>query len=96
MALTTYQKVKSWRQRTKLKAVAYKGGKCARCGYNKSIRALSFHHTDPTKKEFTISNHGRCMAWEKRKKELDKTILLCANCHAEVHDELENGSVAQR
>jgi hypothetical protein len=35
-------------QKTKLKAVEYKGGKCIICGYNKSIRALQFHHLDPS------------------------------------------------
>lgn len=75
------------RQR-KIDAVEYKGGACGTCGYNKSIRALGFHHIDPAQKDFTISgNH--CRSWESLKKELDKCILLCANCHMELHDELE-------
>lgn len=37
-------------RKTKLKA--YKGGKCIVCGYNKSIRALQFHHLDPTQKDY--------------------------------------------
>ena len=28
--------------------VDYKGGKCERCGYDKNISALEFHHLDPT------------------------------------------------
>lgn len=39
-------------QKTKLKAIEYKGGKCIVCGYNKSIRALQFHHLDPTQKDY--------------------------------------------
>lgn len=73
-------------QKTKLKAVEYKGGKCIVCGYNKSIRALQFHHLDPSQKNFGIS--GTTKSFEKLKPELDKCVLLCSNCHAEVHDNL--------
>ena len=34
------------------------GGKCQKCGYNKSIWALSFHHNDPTEKDFGLSTGG--------------------------------------
>ena len=72
----------------KNKCVEYKGGKCERCGYNKSKRALAFHHLDPSQKDFGISgSHGR--SWEAIKKELDKCIMVCHNCHSELHDELE-------
>lgn len=37
-------------------AVAYKGGKCQCCGYNKYIGALKFHHVDPAQKDFGISS----------------------------------------
>ena len=45
----------SWRKRSKLKLVEYKGGECERCGYNKCIDSLEFHHIDPNEKDFTIS-----------------------------------------
>lgn len=64
----------------------YKGGKCIVCGYNKSQRALSFHHVDPKKKSFTLSERGLTRSWELIKKEIDKCVLLCANCHMEIHD----------
>ena len=32
--------------------IQYKGGKCCRCGYDKSFRALEFHHLDPNEKRF--------------------------------------------
>ena len=73
-------------RKTKLKAIEYKGGKCIVCGYNKSIRALQFHHLDPTQKDFGIS--GTTKSFEKLKPELDKCVLLCANCHGEVHEGL--------
>lgn len=77
------QYVISWRKRQKVKAVEYKGGKCERCGYNKCLGALTFHHLDPTQKDFIISQAQK--GWDKTKLELDKCALLCANCHAEEH-----------
>lgn len=71
-------------QKTKLKAIEYKGGKCQICRYNKSIRALTFHHINPEEKSFGIS--GGTKSFEKLKPELDKCILVCQNCHAEIHD----------
>lgn len=61
-----------------------KGNKCLVCGYDKCIDALVFHHTDPFTKEFHLSN-GETRSWEKYLKELEKCILVCANCHAEIH-----------
>ena len=75
--------VTSWRHRTKQKLVEYKGGKCQVCGYNKCITCLDFHHTDPTEKEMKIS--GSTKSFEKQKKEVDKCVLVCHNCHGEIH-----------
>lgn len=79
--------VSNWRQRMKIKAVDYKGGECIVCGYKKSMRSLSFHHLNPNNKEFSLAS-GNTRSWEKMKKELDKCVLVCSNCHAEIHDEL--------
>ena len=68
----------------KLKAIEYKGGKCERCGYDKNKDVLEFHHKNPQKKEFSISSNFN-RSWESLKKELDKCIILCANCHRELH-----------
>lgn len=67
--------------------ITYKGGKCERCGYNKCFRALEFHHLDPSEKDFGIS---KCItkSFSLLKTEVDKCILLCSNCHAEIHEEL--------
>ena len=75
------------RRRDKIKqlAVEYKGSKCEICGYDKCIAALEFHHKDPTKKDFGISAKGYTRSWETVKTELDKCILVCANCHRELH-----------
>jgi len=64
-------------------AVQYKGGKCQICGYNKYPGALDLHHING-KKEFGIGDKGYTRSWEKVKTELDKCILVCANCHREL------------
>lgn len=70
----------------KAKAVAYKGGKCEKCGYNKNIAALEFHHKDPSIKDFGISYALDVkLPWEVLRAELDKCSLLCSNCHREEH-----------
>jgi predicted transcriptional regulator len=68
----------------KIDAMEYKGGKCCLCGYNKCKGALDFHHIDPEKKEFAIGSL-RAYRWDIVKPELDKCILVCKNCHAEIH-----------
>ena len=78
------------RHKIKRLAVEYKGGCCSICGYNKSVSALEFHHSDPTKKEFGISTSGNTVAWKRIKKELDKCVMICANCHREIHEKIHN------
>ena len=73
----------NWRKRTKIALVEYKGGKCCVCGYNKCIEALEFHHLDPSQKDFQIS--GNSKSFEHLKQEVDKCILVCSNCHKEIH-----------
>ena len=75
-----------WRKRVKQKLIEYKGGKCEFCGYDKCNRSLQFHHLDPNKKNFSIS--GKSLSFEKLKNEVDKCVLVCSNCHCEIHDGL--------
>ena len=67
----------------KKKAVALSGGCCILCGYNRCLRALHFHHINPFEKEFSIANSKN---WEKVKLEIEKCVLVCANCHTEIHE----------
>ena len=71
-------------KKMKIYAVDYKGGKCCLCGYSKYFGALDFHHVNPSEKEFAIGSL-RAYGEEKLKYELDKCILVCKNCHAEIH-----------
>jgi hypothetical protein len=72
------------RRRLKARAIAYKGGKCALCGYDRCNAAMEFHHLDKTIKSFGLSKKGVTRAWSSIQTELDKCILICANCHREV------------
>lgn len=74
------------------RAVAYLGGKCAICEYDKSISAFDFHHVEVWLKDFTIS--AAMTSWEKIEPELKKCVLLCCRCHREVHDGLHPGFVS--
>ena len=72
----------------KIKAINLKGGMCCMCGYNKHYGALEFHHTDPSTKEKQWDKLRLC-AWDKIVAELEKCILVCANCHREIHHEIK-------
>lgn len=63
---------------------------CEICGYKKCAVALEFHHTGDDK-EFDIGRAGdRRVSLERLKKEMAKCIILCANCHRELHDKENN------
>lgn len=82
--------VQARRDNLKLMAIKYMGGKCQSCGYDKCMAALEFHHKDPSEKEFGIGHKGYTRSFEKVKNELDKCVMLCANCHREEHERLRN------
>lgn len=63
-------------------------GKCHRCGYNKCVAALEFHHIDPSKKDTIVSSDS--ITIEKAIEESKKCVLLCSNCHKEFHAGLWN------
>ncbi len=72
------------RRKIKILAINYKGGKCQICGYNKCVGALDLHHVKGVKK-FTMGNDGYTHSWNEIKNELNKCILVCSNCHREIH-----------
>ena len=77
------------RRKVREMAVSHKGGKCNLCGYDRCLEALEFHHLDPSQKDFAISQRGHSRSWERVRKELDKCVMLCANCHREIHAGLQ-------
>lgn len=76
------------RKKIRQMAVEYKGGRCEVCGYDRCVEALDFHHNDLSSKKFGISEKGYIQSWKKVVEELNKCILICANCHRELHAKL--------
>src|ERR1700680_5015487 len=84
--LTTCNNCESTTRKFKMKqrCLEYMGGKCEVCGYSRCSAAMDFHHRDESQKSFTIACcYSR--SWDALRKELDKCVLLCANCHRELH-----------
>lgn len=81
------ERVKKWRKNTKNRLIQAMGGKCGICGYDRSNSALEFHHIDPLQKSFTLgSARGSIVNWGLLVEEAKKCVLLCSNCHREVHE----------
>lgn len=74
------------RQKVKRTLIEEAGGACTRCGYDRCIDALCFHHLDPATKERELSNWRYSL--KRGREEVKKCVLVCANCHAEIHSEL--------
>ncbi len=71
----------------KIQLVQAKGGRCSICGYNKNLAAFAFHHTDSRAKDFKLDMRSLSnRTLELVLAELDKCILVCHNCHAELHN----------
>jgi hypothetical protein len=64
--------------------VEFLGGRCRICGYHRCIEAFDVHHPDPKKKDPNF-RHVRGWSWDRVEREIRRCILLCKNCHAEVH-----------
>lgn len=80
------QVLKDYRSRRKARIIYVMGGSCKCCGYNRSQKALELHHLNPNEKEFSISKW--VVNWSETIVELAKCVLVCANCHREIHDGL--------
>lgn len=75
-----------FRRRRKENLIKVMGSKCAICGYDKAIGALEFHHLVPEEKSYGLSAQGTCHDLERDLEEVQKCILVCANCHREIHN----------
>jgi len=76
------------RKNGKLKLVEISGGQCEICQYDKCHSALEFHHINPLTKTLEFSRIGREGKFENYIEELHKCIMVCANCHREIHEGL--------
>ncbi len=81
-----YMKLAVIKRRKKVKTMAIEllGGACILCGYDTCPEALEFHHVDPSVKGYGIASKGYTRSWVSVQAELEKCVLLCANCHREV------------
>jgi len=71
----------------KIKLITTAGGRCSLCGYSKNLAALVFHHTDSASKDFKLDMRSLSnRKLEPVLAEIEKCILLCSNCHAEIHN----------
>ena len=84
----TYQYQCERRKQQKVTYIKYKGRYCEHCGYDGLAypSVMEFHHTDPTEKDFEISNNTK--THDEVLLELDKCQMLCANCHRAEHTRL--------
>ena len=57
---------------------------CIECGEN-HIATLDFHHINPDTKEYSVAHLARNVNLDLVKKEIDKCVVLCANCHRKHH-----------
>lgn len=57
--------------------------KCEKCGDTRTW-VLDFHHKNPSEKDFTVAQLKKTNK-DVIKQEIDKCIVLCANCHREFH-----------
>lgn len=80
------ENVKNWRKRCKDRIIIAMGGSCCLCGYKKCQSALALHHLDPTEKDFSFGAvRANPKNWSALVVELRKCILVCHNCHSEIH-----------
>lgn len=71
----------------KLKLIELFGGKCEKCGYDKNIAAFDFHHKDSFEKKFEIkTQYLKYKTEDEILEEAIKCMLLCSNCHRELHN----------
>jgi hypothetical protein len=71
----------------KREMVAAMGGRCQICGYDRCLRSLCFHHRDTDAKRFNFAG-SHCRSRESLWRELEKCVLVCHNCHNEIHEGL--------
>lgn len=78
--------VKKWRKETKDRIIKAMGGACQCCSYNICNEALELHHINPSQKELSFGSiRANPISWIKIVGELNKCILVCSNCHREIH-----------
>jgi hypothetical protein len=81
---TIKEKQRQTKRIRKQKAIEYMGGFCHHCNKKFHNSIYEFHHKDPINKDKDLSKM-MLLSWQKLCLELDKCLLLCANCHRFEH-----------
>jgi hypothetical protein len=89
------QRISIKRRENKIRAISNLGERCNICGYTGSPEAFDFHHKNKELKQYLISSILH-YSWKNLKNELDKCILLCANCHLIIHYKTKDITKSQR
>ena len=90
-SLQSYQAQQLRGTKRKRILVAELGGCCSICGYKKNLSALTFHHINPEEKNFQLDLRSLSNRKQARiDKEVKKCILVCQNCHSEIHNPQHN------
>jgi len=70
----------------RLELIMFFGGMCNKCSYDENLSALHFHHINPSEKSFSISGTNLSRPFNELLREAQKCVLVCANCHADIHN----------
>jgi hypothetical protein len=71
----------------KIQLIQNMGGACSFCGYKNNLAAFNFHHVNSQAKQFKLDMRALSnRTWNSVLQEADKCLLVCANCHAELHN----------
>jgi hypothetical protein len=73
------------RRANKARAVEYMGSRCAHCKQAFPDCCYDFHHKDSSLDNDVPSTVLHC-SWKRIVAELEKCIMLCANCHRIEHN----------
>jgi len=73
------------RRLIKTKAVNLKGNVCHCCKKSFPQSVYDFHHLDPAQKDFGLGQKDSTIKWKAVESEIDKCIMVCANCHRMIH-----------
>ena len=92
-------KRKSKRLAYRISAANYKNNVCEICGIKRNtiddLEIFDFHHKDKSNKSFELSDNIESKNWDIVKQELDKCVMLCANCHRKQHIYIRNETVVK-
>jgi len=75
----------------------YKGSKCEHCGISDlhHPEIYEFHHIDPSLKKATVASMISGASDKTLYAEVDKCILVCANCHNIEHKRIKDKGLEQ-